>query len=232
MSVTSELAASQPATSQPVTPQPVASYPVHLRLTGRPVLVVGAGNVARRKIAGLVAAEAHVTVIAPWVHPEVQAMPVTILERPYRGNDLTGFWLAITCTDDPAVNRRVFLDGQEQRVWVNSADDPANCAWTLPSVARQGDITITAATNGRSPAMSMWLRRRFETEFDHRYLDLLELLAETRREAQTHHGTSEISGWNEALDSGLFDLVAEGRLDEARGALRESLDLPFPEVVR
>lgn len=209
----------------------VSSYPVHLRLAGRPVLVVGGGHVARRKIAGLLAAEAHVTVVAPWIHPEVEAMPVTILQRPYRGSDLAGFWLAITCTDDPAVNRRVFLDGQEQRVWINSADDPDNCAWTLPSVARQGDITITAATNGRSPALSMWLRRRFEAEFDHRYLELLELLAETRSEAKSYHGTSEISGWNEALDSGLFDLIAEGRLDEARGALRASLNLPVPEVV-
>ena len=206
------------------------SYPVHLLVHDRPCLVVGAGNIALRKAAGLVEAGASVTVIGPRVHPDFAHLPVTVEARPYRSGEVADYRLVIACTDDPAINRQVFLEGEERGIWVNSADDPENCAWILPSVTRSGDLTITASTNGRSPAMASWLRRRFQTEFDERYSLLLDLLADVRAEARAHFGTSEVSGWNEALDGnggrGLFDLVADGRIDEARAQLRDSLGLP------
>lgn len=203
------------------------SYPVHLLLHQRRCLVVGAGNIALHKAAGLVDAGADVTVIGPSVHRDFAQMPVTLEARPYRSGEVSTYRLAIACTDDPAVNQQVFVEGEAAGVWVNSADDPGNCAWILPSVARTGDLTITASTNGRSPAMASWLRRRFQAEFDERYTLLLDLLAEVRAEARAHFGTSEIRGWNEALDGngerGLFELVAEGRTGEARAVLRSAL---------
>jgi len=201
------------------------SYPVQLLIKGRSALVVGAGNVALRKIQGLLRAGAHVTVIAPSVHPDVAALDVHLIERPYAEGEAARYQLVITCTDDPHVNRQVFRDAEAQGVWVNSADDPVNCSFILPAVARQGDLTVTISTNGKSPAMAMWLRRKFEAEFDERYDKLLDLLAEVRAEARYVLGTSEVRGWNEALDAGLFELVAAGDLDTARAQLRRSLGL-------
>lgn len=214
----------------PASPPIAESYPVHLIVADKPCLVVGAGNVALRKTAGLVAAGAQVTVVGPQVHPDFADLPVSINERAYRAGEVADYWLVIACTDDAAVNRQVYVDGEEAGVWVNSADDPANCSWILPSVTRRGDLTITASTNGRSPAMASWLRRLFETEFDERYLDLLDLLAEVRAETRAHFGTSEVAGWGEALDGSVFDLVAAGRQAEARCELRNALGL-CPESV-
>ncbi|MEM7091969.1 MAG: bifunctional precorrin-2 dehydrogenase/sirohydrochlorin ferrochelatase [Actinomycetota bacterium] len=202
------------------------TYPVHLIVRGRPALVVGAGNVALHKTRGLVDAGAQVTVVGPIVHPQLRRLPVTIAERAYRAGEVTEYRLAIACTDDPVINHQVFVEGDAAGVWVNSADDPDNCAWILPSVTRHGDLTITASTNGRSPAMASWLRRRFEAEFDDRYLDLLELLTEARAESRAHFGTSEQSGWKAALDDGLFELVAAGHITDARAQLRDALGLP------
>lgn len=201
------------------------TYPVQLLLTGRPALVVGAGKVAVRKIGGLVRAGAAVTVVAPQIHPEINELPVTVHERPYRQGEAASYQLVITCTDDAHVNRQVFRDAEAAGVWVNSADDPVNCSFILPSVARQGDLTITVSTNGQSPAMAMWLRRRFEAEFDERYNRLMDLLVEVRAEARYVFGTSEVKGWNAALDDGVFDLVAAGEIDAARTKLRTSLGL-------
>lgn len=205
------------------------TYPVQLAVTGKSCLVVGAGNVALRKISGLVAADAAVTVIAPHVLAQIRSLPVTVHERPYEVGEAASYQLVITCTDDPHVNRQVFRDCEAANVWVNSADDPVNCSFMLPSVARQGDLTITVSTNGRSPALSSWLRRRFETEFDERYSELLDLLAEVRAETRYLLGTSEVPGWNDALDSGVFDLVAQGKVEHARQLLRAHLGLPEPE---
>ncbi|HYQ80229.1 MAG TPA: NAD(P)-dependent oxidoreductase, partial [Anaeromyxobacteraceae bacterium] len=49
-------------------------YPVTLALGGRPVLVVGGGEVALRKIEGLLAEGARLTVIAPEAIPAIEAL--------------------------------------------------------------------------------------------------------------------------------------------------------------
>lgn len=201
------------------------TYPVQLVVRDRSALVVGAGKVACRKIAGLVRAGAAVTVVAPDIHPDIAAMAVETVERPYEQGEAARFQLVITCTDDPHVNRQVFRDADAAGVWVNSADDPVNCSFILPSVARQGDLTVTVSTNGRSPALAGWLRRRFEAEFDERYDRLLELLAEVRAETRYVFGTSEVPGWNDALDDGVFELVAAGETERARERIRSAVGL-------
>lgn len=206
------------------------SYPVQLLLTGRRALVVGAGRVGLRKIQGLLRAGADVTVVSPTVHPAIRELDARLEERTYVEGEAAQYQLVITCTDDREVNRQVFRDAEAAGVWVNSADDPVNCSFILPAVARQGDLTVTVSTNGRSPAMASWLRRRFEQQFDERYDTLLDLLSEVRAEARYVLGTSEVRGWNEALDDGLFDLVAAGELDTARRRLRTSLGLD-PEPI-
>ncbi|NNE74878.1 MAG: bifunctional precorrin-2 dehydrogenase/sirohydrochlorin ferrochelatase [Acidimicrobiales bacterium] len=206
------------------------TYPVHLVLDGKPVLVVGGGNVALRKVAGLLVSGAAVTVVAPRIRPELIDNPgLTTIERPYQRGEVASYRLAITCTDDAAVNEQVFRDGETAGVWVNSADDPVNCGFTLPAVARQGDLAISISTTGRSPALAMWLRRRFEREFDHNYAELLGVLADVRAEARAELGTSEVSGWIEALDAGLLDLVVRGDHEMARNLIRNRLGLTTPQ---
>lgn len=201
-------------------------YPVNLLLAGRRCLVVGAGPVGAHKARGLVAADADVTVVAPEVTDAVRQLPVAVHVRPYRRGEVASYRLAITATDDPEVNAQVFRDAEAAGVWVNSADDPDRCAFTLPAVARSGDLQVTVSTAGRSPALASWLRRRFEAEFDHAYTALLELLSTTRETARAHHGTSELRGWTAALDAGALDLVRAGDLEGARSLLHHHLDLP------
>lgn len=206
-------------------------FPVNLRLAGKAVLVVGGGAVAHRKIGQLLDSGAAVTVVAPWIDPRVRALPVEIEERRYEPGEVAPYMLAITCTDDPDVNKAVHQDGVVAGVWVNSADDPENCEFTLASVVRQGDLQITISTEGRSPALAMWLRKRFEKEFTHEWADLLELLTSMRDEARAELGTSEISGWLEALDAGVPELVAAGDHAAARAILRQHLGLSRPVEV-
>lgn len=214
-------------------------YPVNLQLGGKPVLVVGGGAVAFRKVAGLLAAGAHVTVIARSVlgqlrELEASAMPcgsLRTIERPYSSGDMGQFVLVMTCTNDSVVNAQVHADGVSAGVWVNSADDPANCDFTLPSIVRRGSLQITVSTEGRSPALSMWLRKKFEHDFDESWPILLDVLAEVRAELRDSVGTSEVSGWMEALDDDLHEHVAAGRLDDARLLLRSHLGLaPQPSL--
>ncbi len=142
----------------------ITGYPVNLVLTGRRCVVVGGGRIAARKIEALVDAGAAVHVIAIDAVPEIAASAdagrLTLEARAFAPADLDGAWLATTATGDPAVDRAVFDAGEARGIWVNSADDPDNCSFTLMSVVRQGDLVVTIGTGGRSPALATWLRRR------------------------------------------------------------------------
>ena len=199
-------------------------YPVNLVLRGRSVLVVGGGPVATSKVRGLLDGGADsITVVAPEVTSELRAMPVTIEERPYRSPEAADHRLVVTATDDPGVNHQVFVDADAAGVWVNSADDPDNCTFTLPARVRRGSLLVTFATGGHSPAVASWLRRRFEAEFGPEYDELLELLSAERERIKASGGSTEGLNWQEALDSGLVDLLRQKRTAEAREVLRRCL---------
>lgn len=211
-------------------------YPVNLRLGGRRCLVVGGGRVAAQKIAGLLDADAVVHVVANDVGDDVRALavdgaPLTWEERPYAAADLaigdksSTYWLVVTATDDPAVNRQVFLDGEDAHIWVNSADDPANCSFTLPARIRQGSLLVTFATGGNSPAIATWLRRRFSVEFGPEYSTLIDMLAATREEIRAQGRSTEGLDWQGALDSGMLEMIRGGNLAEAKERLQACLSL-------
>ena len=128
-------------------------YPVGLVVTGKRCVVVGGGSVAARKVKGLLVGGAGVVVVAPAICQEIRATGVQTLERTYRTGDLDGAWLAIAATDDPTVNQNVYIDGEAAGVWVNSADDPKACSFTLPAVLRRGPVSVAVSTSGHSPAL-------------------------------------------------------------------------------
>lgn len=206
-----------------------ALYPVNLRVAGRPCLVVGAGRVAADKVAGLLECGAVVRVVAPEAGDELAEMlaagdtSLTWDQRPYRTDDLDGQLLVITATADPEVNHTVFVDARRAGVLVNSADDPANCSFILPSRIRQGRLLVTFATGGHSPALATWLRRRFEAEFGPEYDTLIDMLAEERASIRSSGRSTEGLDWQSALDSGMLELIREGRVAEAKERLQACL---------
>jgi precorrin-2 dehydrogenase/sirohydrochlorin ferrochelatase len=204
-------------------PVDVPLYPVNLLVAGRRVLVVGGGRVGAEKARGLLAAGAIVHVVAPAVGEEVRALELTWDERPYRQGEVAGYRLAVACTDDPATNQAVFDDGEEAGVWVNAADDPERCSYTLPARLDRGRVLVTVSTGGHSPALATWLRDRFAEQVGDEVDTLAGLLAEARAELLAGGGSSLGANWRTALDSGMLDLVRAGRLDEARELLRATL---------
>jgi precorrin-2 dehydrogenase / sirohydrochlorin ferrochelatase len=204
---------------------PVAgpTYPVNLVLDGRPCLVVGGGHIAARKVEGLLACGAEVTVIAPEVAAEISALPVVVEQRPYARGDVAGFRLAVAATDDPAVNKAVYDDAEEAGVWVNSADDPDRCSFTLPSVVRRGPLTVSVSTGGHSPALATWLKDRLQGELGPEYEVLLDLLSSERESLKEQGRSTEGLAWRKALESDMLALIRAGKVHEARERLQACL---------
>lgn len=200
------------------------TYPVNLLVEGRPVLVVGGGRVALQKVRGLLDGGADVTVVAPEIVAELADLDgVRVLRRTYEVGEASAYRLVVTATGVRDVDQQVFDDAEAAGVWVNSADDPARCSFTLPARVRRGDLVVTVSTGGRSPALASWLREQLEAELGTEYETLLELLAEERLRLQAMGQATEQPGWKLALESGMLDLVREGQLAAARELLRTCL---------
>jgi precorrin-2 dehydrogenase/sirohydrochlorin ferrochelatase len=179
-------------------------YPIMLDLDGAPVLVVGGGRVAVRKIEGLLSAGAKVTVVAPSVVDSIRDMAVRVVLRPYESGDLDHARLVITATDDPAVNAAVAADATRRDIWVNSADDPANCTFTLPAIARDGPITVAVGTGGASPALASYLRDEIETWLaEIGAAEAAATLAAQRSEVQAAGTSTESIDWSERVREAL-----------------------------
>ena len=139
-------------------------FPIFLKLTARPCVVVGAGNLAESKIESLRAAEAQVTVIAPHASPAIVELAASgeILwhRRAYQPGDVTaGTFLVVTATNVAEVNRAVYLEATSKSVLCNAVDDPPYCDFYFPSVVRRGDLQIAISTAGDSPALAQRLRK-------------------------------------------------------------------------
>jgi siroheme synthase-like protein len=200
---------------------------VNLLVRGRRVVVVGGGRIAARKIAPLLDLGAAVEVVAPEVGDEVRAWAdagrVVLHQRAFAPDDLRDAWLAFTATDDPEVNAAVHAAGEAGRVWVNSADDPANCSFTLMSVIRRADLVVSVGTGGRSPALAAHLRRQLEAELGPEYETLLDLLSDAREGLRASGRSSEDADWQRVFDGGIVELVRSGRIDDAKELLQKCL---------
>lgn len=139
-------------------------FPIYLKLTARPCLVVGAGNLAESKIESLLAADASVTVIAPEAAQSIQnrhaAGELTWHRRPYASGDVAeGTFLVVTATNVPEINRAVYLEATSKSILCNAVDDPPYCDFYFPSLVRRGDLQIAISTAGNSPALAQRLRK-------------------------------------------------------------------------
>lgn len=205
----------------------LGGYPVNLLIDGRRCVVVGAGRIAARKIEAMLDAGADVHVIALEAVDEVRewhaAGRLQWHARAFVPEDLDDAWLATTATSDPATNRAVSEAGEARRIWVNAADDPRNCSFTLMSLARQGDLVVTVGTGGRSPALATYLRNHVRSEMGPEYGVLLELLSQAREEMRSGGRSSEDADWQQAIDSGMLDLIRSGRVAEAKEILQTCL---------
>ncbi|MCS6953331.1 MAG: bifunctional precorrin-2 dehydrogenase/sirohydrochlorin ferrochelatase [Bryobacterales bacterium] len=140
----------------------VLYYPVFLDLRGRRVLVVGAGRVGLRKIRGLLEAGAEVTVVDPHGSPELERLPIHLRRRRFRRADVRRHVLVFAATDQRDVNRAVAEEARRLGIWVNVADNPAECDFLVPARVRRGNLQIAVSTGGQSPRLAAELRKKLE----------------------------------------------------------------------
>jgi siroheme synthase-like protein len=138
--------------------------PLFLNLTGRDVVLVGAGRVAAGKLRQLLAVGARVRIVAPEIADEIaelardpQRTSLQVHRRAFVADDLDGAWLVVAAAT-PAVNRDVAEAAEPRHVFVNAVDDPPNASAFLSGVVRRDGVTLAISTSGEAPALTALLR--------------------------------------------------------------------------
>src|ERR687894_432772 len=177
-----DLAATTPGEETRIGSENAVLYPLFMDVAGRRCVVVGGGGVASRKARGLLGSGARVTVVAPEVSPEIEAMDVTVERRPYAPGDLAGATLAFAATDLREANAAVAREAGESGIPVNVADRPAEGDFALPSVLRRGGLQVAVSTGGASPTLARRIRDAMEPAFAAEWEGIVERFRKARAE--------------------------------------------------
>ena len=203
--------------------------PLSLKLAGQPVLVVGGGEVARRKLELLVSAGADIEVVAPELSASVAdfagAKGLRTTVRPFREADVDGRLLVVAATDDRAVNERVFQACSRSRTLVNSVDDGARSTALFPAIVDRGAVAVSISTGGASPTLARRLRERIEAVLPANLGALADYLGSRRERLKARFPDIGVRRrfWDRALDSHqLAGLVAKGDIEAADALLDEA----------
>jgi precorrin-2 dehydrogenase len=151
----------------------MALYPIFLKLEGHKVLIVGGGPIAEQKIEAVLRSATDVTVVSPQITPRIRLWAhqgrIKYQGVEFRPGMTRGYFLVISCTDSEETNRAVYHEARENGALANAVDDPQYCDFYAPAVVSRGEFQIAISTNGNSPALSQYVRKKLENEFGPEY---------------------------------------------------------------
>jgi len=168
-------------------------YPITLDLKGKPVLIIGAGNVGERKIMSVYNAGAGVTVISEQCSEPVKKLAregkIRLTERAYQPGVCRGYFMVIGSTDSNAVNAAISQECTDLGILVNIVDQPEYSNFYVPAVVKRGDFQIAVSTEGKSPALVREIRKELEEQYGEEYRHLTNRLGIIRKELKRKYSS-------------------------------------------
>ncbi|WP_445370905.1 siroheme synthase CysG [Methylomonas sp. HW2-6] len=205
-------------------------FPLFLKLKGQSCLIVGAGEIASRKIELLAKAGAKISVVAPEVSDSVADMAnaglVMLTQKPFADSDLDGMCLVVSATDTRSVNEAVAQAANARNIPVNVVDNPDLCSFIFPAIVDRSPLTIAVSSGGVSPVLARLLRSKVETAIPGAF-GLLGQFAEEFRalvKQRLPDAARRRVFWEDALQGNIAELVFSGRRDQAAAELQAKLD--------
>jgi len=131
-------------------------FPVFIDLSDKNIVVIGAGNIAGRRIDALSSFTDNITVIAPRVSERAEDIinrcGFTVKRKAYEKEDIINADMVLAATDDPLVNKEIHADCREKGIPVNVCSDKEMCDFYFPGIIRNKDIVIGVSTGGKDHA--------------------------------------------------------------------------------
>lgn len=160
-------------------------FPLFVNLDKLPVLVVGGGEIAERKINLIIKANAKVEVLARKFSPNVENLINKNKLKKIKSNlDIStldsNYSLIIAATDNKQINKKLFNFANKNNILINVVDQPDLCTCTFGSIVERGDLVVAISTGGNAPVFARNLREKFETLLPQSTKQLIDFSASIR----------------------------------------------------
>ena len=204
-------------------------FPVFVKLKNQKCLVIGAGEIAARKIDLLARAGANITVIANKISHHVSNIEhschLTVLKKPFTKTDVRGFKLVISATDNKETNMLVAKASEEQNILVNVVDSPDLCSFIFPAIIDRSPIVAAVSSGGAAPVLARLLRAKIETIIPPTYGRLAHLAERYRDDVKKliKEPAQRRIFWENIFQGSVAELVLAGNNETAEQQLQQSL---------
>lgn len=203
--------------------------PLFADLKGRPVLVVGGGDVAARKIELLRRASAQVRVVSRELCPELQALhqeqQIDWLATAFDPVQLDQVFLVIAATDDNLLNRQVYDEANARHRLVNVVDDQPKCSFIFPSIVDRSPLVVAISSSGTAPVLARMLREKLEALLPASLGQMADVAGAFRDSVKQRFGrmSDRRRFWERAFNGLFASQMSAGNVDEARRTLEREL---------
>jgi len=180
--------------------------PIFLRLDSRPVVVVGGGAVALRKVSWLLKAGAQVTVVAPALHAELTALAargqLTHIDAAFSAAHIANAVAVVAATNDRATNSAVALAARARRLPLNVVDDATLSSFIFPAIIDRSPILVAVSSSGHAPVLARRVREQIEALLPARLGALAHYMGRQRKAVRRALGALARRGFWERIASG------------------------------
>jgi uroporphyrin-III C-methyltransferase/precorrin-2 dehydrogenase/sirohydrochlorin ferrochelatase len=204
-------------------------FPVFVKLKGQDCLVVGAGEIAARKIELLARAGAKITVIAQKISPQVSNLeasyPLNLLQKSFTPTDLRDYRLVVSATDNNETNQLIAKTAREQNILVNVVDNPDLCSFIFPAIIDRSPVIAAVSSGGAAPVLARLLRARIESIIPPAYGQLAQLAEKFRHNVKKHikEPAQRRIFWENIFQGSVAELVFAGNEQGAEQQLQQAL---------
>lgn len=142
-------------------------FPLFMDLRTKPVLVIGGGEVACRKVDTLLRAQAQVTIVSPEIETYLKSLveeeACHWIQSEYSDAYLTKEYVQVwATTDSREINHQIHADATKKRILVNVVDDQPYCDFITPSIINRGKVQLAISSGGAAPVLIRNLREKME----------------------------------------------------------------------
>lgn len=204
-------------------------FPVFVKLKDQECLVVGAGEIAARKIELLARANANITVLAEQFSPQVKSLQsscqLNFIQKRFAVSDIANYRLVVSATNHKQTNILVANAAEEQNILVNVVDDPELCSFIFPAIVDRSPIIAAVSSGGAAPVLARLLRAKIETIIPPAYGHLAFLAEKFRAEVKAliKLPAQRRIFWERVFQGPIAELVFAGNEVAAKEQLQQSL---------